>query len=812
MSAAWSRRKWNARHVVLALAVACGCAFSGCRERAAATQTIVLIDADPAMRSETARLGLVVTSYPSGEVRLDQDVIPLEPGRSAAQPDQRAWPVSVVLKPHRGDARAQFELSVQARADDGRTLAAARVRSGFVAGRSRFATIMLSRSCSENGMEPVGASCDAGPDACPRARELAPESLADSESRSRTRSFHVCMFEEGGLPRAPLGGGDADAAGDSAMSPVEPNDAGSIDGEPLGMPDCPQGYARVGTECRDIDECAELPDACSRQRVCHNSDGSYTCDCPPQEQVANGGECLARSPCREANGGCQHECVDAPDGSHCACRPGAYAKQLEARECWEWSLAEKIEFDDAGDACEVPPNSGSLANLGSLELSVDVAGNVLAIWPQSDGALVHVRANRFDLAAGRWGESLILDAASGPAHGAKLGVDDGGNGFVSWQQSDGALYSVWGRRFDGSARVWQNAERLDRAPMQDATRPQLAVAAGGRAFVLWRQGSAPVSAWASWFDAGSERWNAPDHLETEVFGDVEDPSLGILPSAGAIAVWTQTDLLANHNVWVDVFDGPSARWTGAITIDNTTSDLRSPRLVVDPAGIATVAWLTRVGNSYEIGFNRLSGAVWGAGQASGPDSSTPPLMAADAAANVYALFLQGASRRQLYAMRFDRAAGAWSEVQSLDTPDPQSASEPQLAVNTAGRAVAIWLQDDGMRSNLWVSRYDATANIWIAPERLETMNVSGATHPRVALDAQGNALAVWAQREQTYCNIWVSRFQIDSGTWSGARRLDSENAGDASAPELRVDTSGRATVVWLQSDGARKNVWAIRLQ
>ncbi len=55
------------------------------------------------------------------------------------------------------------------------------------------------------------------------------------------------------------------------------------------------------------------------------------------------------------------------------------------------------------------------------------------------------------------------------------------------------------------------------------------------------------------------------------------------------------------------------------------------------------------------------------------------------------------------------------------------------------------------------SRYAAGAG-WTTPAIIETDNTGDAAEPRIAFDANGNALAVW-QSDGTRTNIWANRYQ-----------------------------------------------------
>lgn len=97
---------------------------------------------------------------------------------------------------------------------------------------------------------------------------------------------------------------------------------------------------------------------------------------------------------------------------------------------------------------------------------------------------------------------------------------------------------------------------------------------------------------------------------------------------------------------------------------------------------------------------------------------------------------------------------------------------------------------------------------WGVPRSLEA-NGGDARYPRVAVDAMGNAVAVWQQPDLSplgYESIWASRFTPATG-WGPAEILDIGD-GVAESPQVAVDPSGNAIAVWQQSDGTRTNLWA----
>ncbi|HAK59465.1 MAG TPA: hypothetical protein DCO77_03645 [Nitrospiraceae bacterium] len=131
-----------------------------------------------------------------------------------------------------------------------------------------------------------------------------------------------------------------------------------------------------------------------------------------------------------------------------------------------------------------------------------------------------------------------------------------------------------------------------------------------------------------------------------------------------------------------------------------------------------------------------------------------------------------------------------------------------MAVDGSGNAVAVWDQSDGTRDNIWANRYVPGFG-WGTAVLIETDNAGHAYYPQVAVDGSGNAVVVWNQSDGTRDSTWSNRYEVGTG-WGTAMLIESDNAGDASNVQVAVDGSGNAVAVWYQSDGTRDSTWANR--
>ncbi|WP_281078376.1 Ig-like domain-containing protein [Variovorax paradoxus] len=160
------------------------------------------------------------------------------------------------------------------------------------------------------------------------------------------------------------------------------------------------------------------------------------------------------------------------------------------------------------------------------------------------------------------------------------------------------------------------------------------------------------------------------------------------------------------------------------------------------------------------------------------------------------------------------AGGSWSSGSTLSTPGTYNALFPQLRFDNQGNGLALWMQVDDTGAEVWSSRFSKGSG-WQTPTRLDR-TVGSSYAPSLAIDADGNAFAVWGKRETQYGNsdIWGARF-TPAGGWQAAVRLGSSaNIGtydQAEQPQVAVDGTGNAYVLWVQT-ASNTPVWVARYQ
>jgi len=201
--------------------------------------------------------------------------------------------------------------------------------------------------------------------------------------------------------------------------------------------------------------------------------------------------------------------------------------------------------------------------------------------------------------------------------------------------------------------------------------------------------------------------------------------------------------------------------------------------------------------------------------------SLNPDIAIDADGNAVALWASQASSGyyEIRAATYGASSG-WGSVATVSTNSTYDALVPKVRLDGQGNALAIWAQVDGAAPGnglgLWSARY-VKGQGWQAPVLVSTYLPS---FPEVsfALDASGNAIAAWTQSVgpglSGNMDIWAARF-TPAGGWQAATRVGSSaNIGtfdSASEVNVVMDEAGDAYVLWIQTASSNP-VWFARYQ
>jgi hypothetical protein len=343
------------------------------------------------------------------------------------------------------------------------------------------------------------------------------------------------------------------------------------------------------------------------------------------------------------------------------------------------------------------------------------------------------------------------------------------------------------------------------------------------------------------FTTADHGWEGPQRVGTGNGGpaaDGEHPQVafGAAPNAHAVVVWAeQAQLPASSLYSIQASDCFTNETCGTpLTLSTPATSSSSPQIAFNGQNIAYAVWKESGGGS-TIQSRTFTGSGW---ESFNPTSNVigaivdHPQVAIDPLTSLPVAVWESASATPDFtgiAESRGLSSTTWTTPPVLLSVgnDPNTLF-PQLAFDSTGNALAVWQQYSvaDMRWSIWSSRLLAASppgNTWGTPVPVSIDSgqavAPGASdltgHVQIAIDTTGNALAVWQQSvaDGTYTNIWSSRLPAGSAAgspWSTPVMINTPNGHNAELPQIAIDSSGNALVVWDQSDGTNTHIWANR--
>ncbi|MEZ0238154.1 MAG: hypothetical protein ACAH06_08835 [Methylophilaceae bacterium] len=298
-------------------------------------------------------------------------------------------------------------------------------------------------------------------------------------------------------------------------------------------------------------------------------------------------------------------------------------------------------------------------------------------------------------------------------------------------------------------------------------------------------------------------WQTPQLLESNNDFNVASRVLtAVSPAGDAVVMWEQSDGTPDGNtrrVYSRRYVAGQG-WNAAVVVPGVSTSsssvaLLEGRLLMDGAGTAT--WLRP--NLETRRFTTASG--WSSPFV--PPARSGGLLSAAVmdATGAIGVVISG---QDVYNISLPGNANSWLAWARVDASGSLDAKDADVALSADGTAMAVWRERNPGDANYSIkaARY-ATAGGWQSPQTIDASfdNVSPETLPRVAMDAAGNAIAVWHQGDSLYYNVFSA-----TGGWGTAVQVDTNavNSNFTAQIGLVMTSSGRAVVTW------RSGIFAVK--
>jgi hypothetical protein len=350
--------------------------------------------------------------------------------------------------------------------------------------------------------------------------------------------------------------------------------------------------------------------------------------------------------------------------------------------------------------------------------------------------------------------------------------------------------------------AWSGAVDLS-APGQDAFGPQVALDASGNAVTVWNRydGGTSIVQAASRPTGGN--WSSPANLSPPG-QHASEQQVALDPKGDAVAVWDRYD---GSNFTIQAATRPSGgNWSSPADLSAPGQDAFGPQVALDAKGNGVAVWQRYEGSSTSIveAATRQTGGNWSGPVAlSGPcQRAAAPQVALDAKSKAVVVWdcADGGTAIIQTASRSKR--GNWSGPTDLSAPG-HDAFEQQVALDAKGDAVAVWQRYEGGYSIVQAATRAKGRKNWSIPANLSAPG-QNASEPQVGIDPKGRAVAVWQHYDGSSVIVQAAS-RPAGGNWSAPTDLSAPAAYffvPGADPQVALGQKGRAVAVWKRYDGS----------
>jgi hypothetical protein len=389
---------------------------------------------------------------------------------------------------------------------------------------------------------------------------------------------------------------------------------------------------------------------------------------------------------------------------------------------------------------------------------------------------------------------------------------------------------------------------------RDASAPRIAVDGDGNALAVWvRSNGTHAIVQAATRPAGGT-WSSPENLSL-AGQNAGSPDVGVSPGGNAVAVWSRFN--GTYSVVQAATRPAGGSWSAARDLSSATWSARESRVAVDDSGDAVAVWSRFNGANWIVqSATRNAGEDWSRAQdLSGGGADARRARIAVASGHAAALWLRGDPLRPVVQVVTRRAGGDWSLPHDVSEDAGRATENAEVGIDTMGNATAIW-QRWTEDSHSVVQAATRSFGNWGAARDLTSARAF-ATEPHVAYDADGAAVAIWMRsegtapvtvetrtrprglgaawasaqtvsaaedyvwtpriaftRERAAVAVWVAKrggsgeqgyvraaTRPPGGAWGRTASISARGL-EVAAPQVAVDGDGNAVAVWERSDGA----------
>ncbi len=431
-------------------------------------------------------------------------------------------------------------------------------------------------------------------------------------------------------------------------------------------------------------------------------------------------------------------------------------------------------------------------------VAMDEAGETVAVWERQSETGVDSDVQAATRApGGGFSEPIRL---SGAATEPDVAITPSGEAIVVWrffEVSSGEYVIQAATRQPGGA--FSAPLEISRSSAQALPQDlRVAINAKGEAAVVWIQQnpSSGLKENPSFVEASVRApgagFSAPETISPQplVSGQsAAHPRVGIDAAGDVRAVWEYFD--GTDDLIETASRPPGGSFSAPKPLSVDGEDAFGPDLAVDVAGATTVVWDQDKESNFTV---RGAGAAAGAELGSPVNLSTSsasslgePVIATAPGGAATVAWTQSNGANNLIQAAAGTSGGAFASQQAVSAVG-QEGLNPEVSEDRAGASTIVWQGSNGTNDIVEAATGSPAGGFSAAAE----LSAAGqdAVFPRVAMDAGGDATAVWWRSDGTNAIVQAAGYDADAPTLGGVSIPSSGTVG------VPVSFSAKPVDVW----------------
>lgn len=278
--------------------------------------------------------------------------------------------------------------------------------------------------------------------------------------------------------------------------------------------------------------------------------------------------------------------------------------------------------------------------------------------------------------------------------------------------------------------------------------------------------------------------------------------IAIDSKGNAIAAWGRTTGKgAAEDIWVSVYNHAVRVWSGPVKISGGENASR-PMVAMDPSGYGVLVW--EEGFPSQIVSRTLtSEGVWTPPLSESPQWICPsihaqmlPQIEIDAAGHAVAIWMEISGRMHCIQSARKPIEAAWIDLGMISSGKKKAllCTVKPLALNSKGEGIAVWEEINSQSGAGEIHGAHFVDGKWTLPFAIAAEDQRRARNPSAGIDENGNAVIVWNQDHTIQSKTLIN------GLLATSSLPVSNPAFLSDHPRVGVDAAGNAVAVFERYD------------